>query len=126
MDYLIGLIFSLFGPFVVIIVIISIIKTIKNQTPPPSDIIRPYTPDNNGARIDRATSKPVNKDKLFIKEARRAGVKNTLIEDNNDDFLARQLREEKEKETYVNEMFDLKRSHSSHCNASGIDTGSAR
>lgn len=68
--------------------------------------------------------KSQNKNISDKKRARRSGVKIMLAEDSANDFLTRQLAEERAKESYINEMFDLKKSHHDNCEADGVDTGS--
>lgn len=48
------------------------------------------------------------------------------MEDRKNDWLARELREERKSLYAVNAMFDLKSEHKAHCDANGIDTGTMR
>ena len=133
-EILIASVGGLLMPLIFVIVVVCVIKSAKNKVPKSTGQIRPSTEGFTANRVAKATTF-VNKDKRFTREAKRSGVKKTLIEDNSDDFLARQLKEEKEKISYVNDMFDLKVSHSANCDAemlkkshihdNRIDTGSA-
>lgn len=132
-ELLIAAVGGLLMPLIFVIVVVCIIKSAKNKVPKDTGQIHPYTEGFTDSRIMKATTF-VSKDKRFTREAKRSGVKKTLIEDNSDDFLAKQLKEEQEKISYVNDMFDLKVSHSEHCDADSlkkshvhddrIDTGS--
>jgi len=126
---------GLIMPLIVVIIIVAIAKSSKDPNFKGHGDMRPHSEGFAFNRIVRLCG-PVDKDKQFMREAKRSGIKRNLVEDNSDDFLARQLREEREKASYVNEMFDLKVSHSASCDAellkrshihdNSIDTGSSR
>lgn len=96
-----------------IVLIVNIVKSIKRtKKKKPKRVV-----SAGSEGLDRTFT--ASGGKKSIKEFRR-------LEDRENDWLARQLREEKASEKRFSAMFGLKLEHAMRCDAEGIDNGEGK
>ena len=112
-------VFEKMSPFIImvlifaIILIVNIVKNINKAKKKKPKRVAPAGPEG----LDHTFS--ASGDEKAIRAYRR-------LEDRENDWLARQLREEKASEKRFSAMFGLKLEHAMRCDADGVDNGEGK
>ena len=104
---------------ILIFIISSVIKRAKNAGGAVNKPVKPgQSVAGKGTRRTGFTNYRPHKDIISVsRDMGDAKGSSTLRDDRNNDWLARQLREEHRAFKMTSEMFDLKIEHASHCDA---------